>query len=83
MLLLENELPIPRSYPHMQVLPFMLNPETAAVMRGRIDDNTTHNSSYYVNFPLLFDSLSPFGTSHLCVLAENGDAVAATSTINN
>lgn len=59
----------------------MLNSSTADYMRSRIKDNTTHNSSYYMD-PMVFRILSDYGTSHLCVLAPNGDAVAATSTIN-
>ncbi len=59
----------------------MLSEETAADMKGRITDDSTHNTSYYI-YPLLYSPPSPYGTSHLSVLAENGDAVAATSTIN-
>ena len=60
----------------------MLMSSTADEMRARIQDNTTHNPDYYIE-PEVFDILSDYGTSHLCVLAPNGDAVAATSTINN
>ena len=66
----------------MQVVKFMLRNSTADDMRARIQDNTTHDPDYYTE-PILFDVLSDYGTSHLCVLAPNGDAVAATSTINN
>ncbi len=59
----------------------MLREETAAEMRSKITDNSTHNTSYYL-YPLLFSPPSPHGTSHLSVLADNGDAVAATSTVN-
>lgn len=67
---------------HTQVLPFMLNEETAAEMRSRISDNTTYNDTSYYLYPLLYNPPSPYGTSHLSVLAENGDAVAATSSVN-
>ena len=60
----------------------MLMNSTADDMRSRIQDNTTHDPNYYLD-PMIFDTLSNYGTSHLCVLAPNGDAVAATSTINN
>ena len=64
-----------------QIVPFILNLSTADMMRSRITDDTTHAEDYYL-YPLLYDQLSPFGTTHLSVLAENGDAVAATSTVN-
>ena len=55
---------------------------TAEFMHSRIQDNTTHDPDYYLD-PMIFSVPSDYGTSHLCVLAPNGDAVAATSTINN
>ena len=68
---------------HVQkAVKFMLMNSTADDMRSRIQDNTTFDPSYYTE-PLVFEVLSDYGTSHLCVLAPNGDAVAATSTINN
>ena len=60
----------------------MLENSTAEDMRSRIQDNTTHDPSYYLE-PMVFDVPSDYGTSHLSVLAPNGDAVAATSTVNN
>ena len=60
----------------------MLNQSTADDMRSRITDNTTHDPSYYLE-PLVYSPPYLHGTSHLCVFAPNGDAVAATSTINN
>ena len=60
----------------------MLDPSVAGRMRSLITDDTTHDISYY-ELPEVFSSLSPTGTSHLSVLAANGDAVSATSTINN
>jgi gamma-glutamyltranspeptidase/glutathione hydrolase/leukotriene-C4 hydrolase len=65
-----------------EVLGYMLQDSTADYMRSRIQDNTTHDPSYYLE-PLVFGFPSDHGTSHLCVLAPNGDAVAATSTVNN
>ena len=47
----------------------------------RLTLNQTHeNSSYYGGY--YSQDLDPYGTSHLSILAENGDAVAATVTIN-
>ena len=60
----------------------MLNGTTADYMRSRIQDNTTHDPSYYRE-PMVFTIPSDYGTSDLAVLAPNGDAVAATSTVNN
>ena len=60
----------------------MLNTSTADYMRSRIQDSTTQNSSYYQE-PTVFSIPSDFGTSHLSVLASNGDAVAATGTVNS
>ncbi|KAL5477193.1 hypothetical protein EMCRGX_G023948 [Ephydatia muelleri] len=65
-----------------QVVQYMLNISAAERMRSLITDNTTHNVSYY-ELPELFSPLSPTGTSHLSVLAPNGDAVSVTGTINN
>ena len=57
----------------------MLEPATGEYLRHRIWDNQTHdNQSYYGDFFMKVDH----GTSHLSVLAPNGDAVSLTSTIN-
>ena len=66
----------------MKVVQYMLNTSVAAMMRSMITDNTTHDPTYY-ELPEVFSPLSLTGTSHLSVLAPNGDAVSATSTINN
>jgi gamma-glutamyltranspeptidase/glutathione hydrolase/leukotriene-C4 hydrolase len=52
----------------------------AADRHGRIDDaRTENNASYYgANFYTPEDH----GTAHVSVLAENGDAVSITSTVN-
>lgn len=57
-------------------------PETARKMFSRITDNTTHEPDYYAEEPLVGTAVRDQGTSHLSVLAANGDAVAVTSTIN-
>lgn len=62
----------------------MLDLNTAKEMFSRITDDMTHNQDYYM-WPSKYtggDTAHDHGTSHLSVLAENGDAVACTSTIN-
>lgn len=56
---------------------------TASSMHSRITDDQTHDQEYYM-WPSHFTGDKPHdnGTSHLSVLAENGDAVACTGTIN-
>lgn len=51
----------------------------ADYVRSMITDDATHDTMYYG--PTFFDQ-SKTGTSHLAVLAPNGDAVSLTSTIN-
>ena len=58
----------------------MMNPDTAREMRSRISDDATYPPPYYER-NLEYSPLGA-GTTHLSVLAENGDAVAITSTIN-
>ncbi|XP_055587958.1 glutathione hydrolase 1 proenzyme-like [Uranotaenia lowii] len=52
----------------------------AAYIRSKIDDNRTF--SEYSHYGAEFGNVEDHGTAHVSVLAANGDAVAATSTIN-
>ncbi|XP_068678328.1 glutathione hydrolase 1 proenzyme-like isoform X2 [Montipora foliosa] len=63
-----------------EIVKNMTDPDFAEAIRLKILDNTTfsdykHYGDYYYN-------ASQQGTSHLSVIAENGDAVSATTTIN-
>lgn len=58
----------------------MMDPTTADIMRSKITDSTTHDPQYY-KFDLQYNPPS-YGTTHLCVLDEEGNGAAITSTIN-
>ncbi len=52
----------------------------AADRHGRIDDSRTENNASY--YGANFYTPEDHGTAHVSVLAENGDAVSITSTVN-
>ena len=58
-----------------EVLDVKLNKE----LYEKIWDNSTHNASYYGGYQFVEDKGS---TSHLSVIAPNGDAVSVTGSVN-
>ena len=63
----------------MQIAQKMLKQQLGDKLRTRIKDDRTYDSvSHYAQY----FSDADYGTTHLAILAENGDAVSVTSTIN-
>lgn len=58
----------------------MLNETFANQLRLKIMDKPYPNQTYYGGF--YSQDQDPYGTTHMSVLSEEGDAVAATDTIN-
>lgn len=57
----------------------MTSPKVGHNIREKINDDSTHDPSYYgIKVQLSTDK----GTTHVSILAENGDAVSATHSIN-
>lgn len=62
-----------------QIAQEMIDQKLANRIRHKIQDDRTHdNVSYYTQF----FSDADYGTTHVAVLAPNGDAVSVTTTIN-
>lgn len=58
----------------------MADPHYADQLRAKIFDNMTFPASYYDGDG--YDVPQKTGTTHLVVIAENGDTVSVTSTVN-
>lgn len=58
----------------------MLSPEFAEKIRRKIDDSYTINDPKFYGGQ--FDVNNDKGTSHVSVLAPNGDAISVTTSIN-
>lgn len=64
----------------LQLLKNLTSKEYAEEIRLKINDNHTSNNAR--DYGAVFYSTEDHGTAHISVLAENGDAVSATSTVN-
>lgn len=58
----------------------MTNPLYAEYIRTLIRDDLTYQDPTY--YGAKFDFRKDHGTAHISVLAQNGDAVSATSSVN-
>ncbi len=58
----------------------MLDKKFADKLRAKISDKKTYSASYYDGEG--YDVPVKNGTTHLVVVAENGDTVSVTSTVN-
>lgn len=69
--------PVPLSLP--KLIQNITSTPFADGLREKITDDTTHHMNYYEPEFYLPEN---HGTSHISVVAEDGSAVSATSTIN-
>jgi len=63
-----------------QIIKNMTNADFAESIRQKIWDNQTFTD--YRHYGDFYSNSSRQGTTHLSIIAENGDAVSATTTIN-
>jgi len=62
-----------------KVVKDLMNETCASIVRGKIHENVTFEPAYY---GAKYKNKLTTGTTHLVVMAPNGDAVAVTSTVN-
>ena len=61
----------------------ILDPNTASTMLSQIDHNRTHEPDYYTDPLVIPERVAyDYGTTHLSVLDQDGNAVSATTTLN-
>ena len=66
-----------------QAAEYMLNPDTAECLLSLIDENLTHDISYYTDPRVIPERKEyDYGTTHLSVLDEDGNAASVTTTLN-
>lgn len=65
---------------HLQLMSNLTDPKVAAIIRAKIEDNRTYNN--YSHYGAQFDLTEDHGTANIVVIAPNGDALVATSTVN-
>ena len=58
----------------------MTSEESSVDKASRIEDDKTYNNASH--YGAVFYTPEDHGTAHVSILAENGDAVSVTSTIN-
>ncbi|XP_023326865.1 glutathione hydrolase 1 proenzyme [Eurytemora carolleeae] len=63
-----------------QIVKNMTSEESAVDKASRIEDDKTYNNASH--YGAVFYTPEDHGTAHVSILAENGDAVSVTSTIN-
>jgi gamma-glutamyltranspeptidase/glutathione hydrolase/leukotriene-C4 hydrolase len=67
-------------YYFIQLLQNLTSKSYAAEVQKRIDDTTTNSKPEH--YGAVSISTEDHGTAHISVLAENGDAVSVTSSVN-
>ena len=58
----------------------IFDPEVAKIQVQKINDSTTHDRTFYGS---MLTGKKEGGTTHVSVIAENGDAVSVSSSIND
>lgn len=64
----------------MQLINDLMSPDFASKIRSAIKDNQTFSDPKYYGGD--FNVVNNTGTSHVSILAPNGDAISVTTSIN-